>query len=74
MSEYGELLKRLRAKRQMSLQDLADKAGCTKPHIWEMENGHSCNPTIGTLSSLARALGVPLSRLTKPWAETTETD
>lgn len=67
MSEYGELLNRLRVRRKMSLQDLANKAGCAKPHIWEMENGHSSNPTIGTLSSLAKALEVPLSRLTEPW-------
>lgn len=57
-------IKTLRAARQLSLQELADRAGCTKSHIWELEQGRSKNPTIGLAVSVANALGVSLDYLT----------
>ena len=54
----------LRDARGLSLQAVADRAGLTKSHIWELEQGRSRNPTISTAVSLARALGVSLDYLT----------
>lgn len=54
----------LRAGRGMSLQDVADRAGLSKSHIWEIEQGRATNPTIGTAVAIAAALGVSLDYLT----------
>lgn len=44
-SEIGETISRrvkeLRVQRRLSLQDLADRIGCTKGHIWDLEQGRS---------------------------------
>lgn len=52
-----------RAARKMSLQEVADGAGFTKSHIWELENGRARNPTVRMVWSLARALAVSPSWL-----------
>ena len=54
----------IRRQRGMTLQDVADRAGLSKSHVWDMEKGNSANPTIETAANLARALGVSLDRLT----------
>lgn len=48
-----------RKKQDLSLQEVADRAGITKSHMWEIEQGNSVNPTIRTVYGLAKALGVP---------------
>lgn len=40
----------------MSLQDVATVAEISKAHVWDMEQGHSRNPSIETVCGLARAL------------------
>jgi len=52
-----------RKRARMSLQDVADASGFTKSHVWELEQGRSRNPTIGMVSGLSKALGVPFLRL-----------
>lgn len=59
----GEELKTARANARMSLQEVADRSGFTKSHVWEVEQGRSRNPTIGMVSGLSKALGVPFLRL-----------
>lgn len=54
----GERIKTLRTQLRMSLDDVARRAGITKSHVWELEQGRSSNPTIGTVSAIASALGV----------------
>ncbi len=53
----------LRKERQISLQTLADRAGLSKSHIWDIEKGNSSNPTIETAVAIASALGVSLDYL-----------
>jgi len=48
----------------LSLQDVADRAGMTKSHIWEIEAGNARNPTLGAMIGIAKALGVSLDYLT----------
>jgi transcriptional regulator with XRE-family HTH domain len=43
----------------MSLDDVAQAAGCTKSHVWEMEQDRSRNPTVAMVYGLAKALGTP---------------
>lgn len=59
----AEELAAARKVARMSLQEVGDKAGCTKSHVWEIEQGRACNPTVETVAGLARALGVPFLRL-----------
>lgn len=63
MTEFSELLKKLRAARQLSLQQAADEIGITKSHLWEMELGSSGNPRIKTLVGISGAYGVNLGAL-----------
>ncbi|HEY1980708.1 MAG TPA: helix-turn-helix transcriptional regulator [Xanthobacteraceae bacterium] len=46
-----------RADFGFSLQDLAERAGITKSHLWDLEQGRSVNPTVKTIHGLAEALG-----------------
>lgn len=57
------ILKEERAKLNLSLQEVADRAGITKSHMWELEQGRAVNPTVWTVYGLARALGIPFSKM-----------
>ncbi len=54
---------KLREERDLSLQDVADRAGLSKSHVWELEQGRSRNPTVDTAVRLSRAFGVSLDYL-----------
>src|SRR5258708_35605288 len=58
----GERLRAARRGGGLSLAALADAAGVGKGSLSEIENG-TRNPTLGTLYSLAGALGLPLAIL-----------
>jgi len=58
----GQNLKRIRARRDLSLERLARAAGVSRAMISQIETGRSV-PTIGLLWKLARALGVPFAAL-----------
>jgi transcriptional regulator with XRE-family HTH domain len=58
----GARVRAARRDRQLSLAALAAAAGVGKGSLSEIENGVR-NPTLGTLYSLADALGVPLATL-----------
>ena len=59
----GERIADLRKFRRMSLQAVADRAGLSKPHVWNLERGNTPNPGIETLNNVARALGTSLANL-----------
>src|SRR5262245_50686129 len=50
----------MREKRGLSLEEAGERAGFTKSHMWEFEQGRASNPTIRMLLGLARAYGVSL--------------
>ncbi len=52
-----------RGRQGLSLQTVADLAGITKSHMWELENGRSVNPTVWTVYGLSKALGVPFTMM-----------
>ena len=39
-------IKTMRSTSGLTLQQVADAVGSTKPHIWDLENGKANNPTI----------------------------
>lgn len=54
----------LRETHDLSLQEVADRAGLSKSHVWDLEQGRSRNPTIDTAVRLARAFGVSIDYMT----------
>lgn len=56
-------LKELRVKKGMSLQDVADKVGASKAHVWDLETGRSKNPTMELVIGLAKCFGVSVADL-----------
>lgn len=59
----GERLFELRQKSGESLQQVADAAGVSKAHVWELEKGHSKNPSFQLVRELARHFGVSIDVL-----------
>ncbi len=55
----GDLIKSRRKQLGLSLDAVGASAGCTKSHIWEMEQNRSANPTVMMVDGLARALQLP---------------
>ena len=62
----GRNVRRLRTERHLSLGALADRAGLAKQTLANLESGGG-NPTIETLLSVARALGVGATWLLAEW-------
>lgn len=58
-------VRRLRVRAAWSLGDLASAAGVGKSTLSQLESGRA-NPSIETLWSVARALGVPFGQLIEP--------
>ncbi len=50
---FSNMVRDCRAKQALSLQQVADAAGLTKAHVWELERGKRVNPTVQTLAGLA---------------------
>ena len=60
---FGRTIRECRKARKLSLQEVADRAGFAKAHIWELENGRSKNPTVRAVWAVAGALGLSPARL-----------
>ena len=61
--KLSQKLAQLKAQRGLTTQDLSLKSGVPRGTINKLLNGETRNPTIGTLSALAEALGCPVSWL-----------
>ena len=61
----GENCARLRLKRGLTQEELAEKSGFSQQYISDLERGKR-NPTIVTIYELAQALGVPHTEMVKP--------
>lgn len=59
----GPAIRKRRAELDISLEEVARRAGCTKSHIWELEKGRSVNPTITMLLAVAAALNTNINTL-----------
>jgi transcriptional regulator with XRE-family HTH domain len=62
----GRNVRRIRQERQLSLGGLAQQAGLAKQTLANLESGTG-NPTVQTLLSVARALGVGVNWLVTEW-------
>jgi transcriptional regulator with XRE-family HTH domain len=61
-----EALQRLRKRRRLTLDQLAEKSGVNKQTIHRLERGQHGQARESTLAKLARALGVDAESLTEP--------
>ena len=66
----GEIIHQRRKALRMSLEQVAAAAGCTKSHVWELEQDRSRNPTIAMVWGLAQALSVPFPVIASAALET----
>lgn len=63
VSNIGPSIKKRRAEIGVSLDEVATRAGTSKSHIWELEQGRSVNPSIRMLISVAAALNTSINTL-----------
>ena len=63
VNHMGPFIKRRRTELRLSLQAVADISGCTKSHVWELEKGHTKNPTIGMTLAICGALQCSLNSM-----------
>lgn len=63
--QMARTLRRLRAERGWSQEEMADRAGLHRTYVSGLERGVR-NPTLTVLARLAKALGVPASALLEP--------
>ena len=61
---FGEWIKAARKFHGLTLDEVAEKAGTSKSHVWEMENDRG-NPTLATAHSITGAFGTELWRVLK---------
>lgn len=57
--DIGNQIRKLRNTRELTLQDLADLTGLSKPNLSQIEN-NLVTPPIATLLKISTALGVPI--------------
>ncbi len=62
-AHMGSFIKARRVALGMSLQDVADAAGCTKAHVWEIEKGRAKNPTLWMILGLCDGLRCTMNDL-----------
>lgn len=62
--KFGERLKELRAKNDLTQEDLADKVGVDRSYMGFLERGEK-NPTLEKLKLIAKAFNITLSDLFK---------
>lgn len=62
--KFGERFRRLRENTGMSTRTFADTAGIAYSQVWSIETGKG-NPTLATLSAIARTLNITLEELVK---------
>jgi len=62
--KLGQNMKRIRLTKQMSQGDICRKLGVDRAYISNVESGNK-NPTLSTITKLAKALGVSVKELLK---------
>lgn len=60
---FAQQLHQLRVAKRLSLQDVADKVGISKAHVWNLEKGLSDNPSMELVVKLAGLFRVRVADL-----------
>lgn len=56
---FGHEIEKQRHKRKLSLQDLIDRSGVSRMHLWRLVNGRS-SPTLQAMNAIAEGFGMDL--------------
>src|ERR671935_428435 len=62
-SDFGARLRRARSDRGQTLRDVSIASGISIAYLSDLERGVLVNPTLDTLRSVGKALGVSLNEL-----------
>lgn len=62
-SAFGTRLRSLREAKGLTLQQVADAAGCTKAYIWELEKKPGQKPSAERIQAIAKVLGITMEDL-----------
>jgi transcriptional regulator with XRE-family HTH domain len=62
--KLGQNMKRIRIAKQMTQGDICRKLGVDRAYISNVESGNK-NPTLSTITKLAKALGISVDELLK---------
>ena len=57
------VIREFRATKQLTQVDLAKRAKIARGYLADIEAGHRKNPSLAVLQRLAKALGVPVTKL-----------
>ena len=60
---FGDQLKKLRKKKKLTQEKLADKADLEYKYIQRLEGKKPSSPTLNTLEKLAKAFDISISKL-----------
>lgn len=63
VGHIGPFIAERRTELGLSLEQVAERAGTTKSHVWELEKGRFRNPTISMALALCGALQCSLNSL-----------
>ena len=66
---FGLQVEKMRTKRRLTTQELADRAGMSYQSIWRIERGQHKEPGLFTAARLARALDCSLDYLVDLYEE-----
>lgn len=59
---FGQNLKRIRKDMKLTQQELADELKISRSYLSDIENGNK-NPSIKTVTGLAKCLGISVTKL-----------
>jgi len=60
---FSQALKRLRAEKNLTQEELAQRAGVDYKYLQKLEGQNPSSPTLSTLAKLASGLQIPLVEL-----------
>ncbi len=71
---FAVRLHKLRVANRLSLQQVADRIGISKAHVWNLEKGQAENPSMELVMKLADLFRVPIADLVGENPEATDQD
>lgn len=61
--DFPQVIRQARERCDLSLSEAGNLIGCTKAHVWDLEQGKARNPTIKVLAGIACAYDIDLGAL-----------
>jgi transcriptional regulator with XRE-family HTH domain len=68
--EFGKRVAKMRERRRLSVQELADLTGLSYQTLWRIERGSQGEPGLSTVAAIARKLDVSIDYLAGLYEDT----